>query len=283
MSFAGMSCKAGPKTTTLWRWGRRGRVVVVVAVCSMATLLLLGAAAPATPDVQLLPKQVMAELRSANAARAELLREEQAWAMEAERLELLLATINGETERLDADANEAAAAEEAFRKQLAQMQSHRERFEHVEATVDTLCERLEKALDDLALRSLPGLVPPDRAVGITEPARRLAAAAGRLNDAVSRGREAGIEIVQGDLAGKVITIRLLRLGGVASWWMALDGGQAGTAKMVGKKLSLTRADEPHGIEAIGRAFAIVEGRAAPNWVLLPMGGDVVDSAKESQP
>lgn len=253
----------------------------VVAFCA-GLAVLLGAASPG-PVGPALPKQVMVELRQANAARAQLLHEEQDWAMEAERLELLLATVNDEARRLTAEADEALRDQAKLQKQLADVRARRERAEEIEATVDTLCERLERALDDLASRSLPGLVPPDRAADITEPDKRLAAAARRLETTERRARKAGVEIVQGSLDGKIVTIKLLRLGGVSAWWLTLDGGQAGTAMMVAGALTLSRADRPRDVEAIGKAMAIVEGRAAPDWSLLPIVRKPIKQGQGTQP
>lgn len=250
------------------RRARFARRASVVAFCA-GLAILLGAASPG-PVGPALPKQVMAELRHANAARAQLLREEQDWAMEAEQLELLLATVNDEAGRLTAQADGALRDQAELQKQLAGVRARQERAEQTEATVDTLCERLERALDDLASRSLPGLVPPDRAANITEPDKRLAAAAGRLEMTERRARKAAVEIVQGSLDGKTVTIKLLRLGGVSAWWLALDGEQAGTAMMAAGSLTLRQADRPEDVQAITKALAIVEGRAAPNWVLLPI-------------
>ena len=269
-----MDGMAGKRTSTPGRRGRHARRICTVGACLAAMLLLGGAAAPA-PDRGPAPQQIMNELRQANTARAQLLREEQEWAMESERLELLLATLGDETKRLTGEAAEADTARAGFRQQLAGLRAQQERFEQVEAAIDTLCERLEEALDALAARSLPGLVPPDRAAGITEPDKRLAAAVGRLDETARRGLKAAVEIVQGDLEGKTLTIKLLRLGGVAAWWVAFDGGQAGTAAMAGGTLALKPAASPEDTEAITKAFAIVEGRAAPHWVLLPLAGTTV--------
>ena len=278
-----MSRPAERPTGGTRRSSRPARVALVLAICAVSTALLLGAADPLEPDNPPLPRQVMDELRAANVARTQLLDEEQEWAMEAERLELLLATINDETARLGREADQAVAARTVLDKQVSRLQSRRERLDDVEATVDTLCERLEKALDHLASRSLPGLVPPDRAAGITRPDERLAAAVSRLDDTERRAARAGIEIVQGDLDDRGVTIKLLRLGSVAAWWTALDGRAVGTAEMAGGKLVLGRTDAPQEVAAIATAFAIVEGRAAPDWILLPVANDVVNSAGGDQP
>ena len=230
-----------------------------------------GAETPAEKPKPSTAEQAMAELRAANAARAQLLNEQQAWALEKEKLELLKSTVRGEAERFRTAAAKARQAEADLRKQTAERQATRRRLKLVEAMVDSLCERLEKALAKLAGTSLPGLVPPDRAAGITDPARRLAAGAQRIDDAERMARSAGVEIVQGTLAGRPATVKLLRAGGVAGWWITLDGRRTGTAEVADGKLILLPTVEPGDIEAITKAFTIVEGRGTPDWVLLPMG------------
>ena len=244
------------------------RGALLVALC--AVLSILPGAAPREPAADDVPGQVLTELRHANAARAQHLAEQQDWAMEAQRLQLLLATVNDEASRLTAEADDALKEQAALRKHVAGLRDRQERLEQIEAIVDTLCEQLERALDDLAARSLPGLVPPDQAAQITEPGKRLAAAAARLETTERRAAKAAVEIVQGSLGGKIITIKLLRLGGVAAWWIALDGRQTGSATMVGRTLTLRLAAAPQDAEEIRKALAIVEGRAAANWTLLPM-------------
>jgi len=240
----------------------------------LAVLLLAGSACAAAPPA---PKQapavaerVMAELRAANAARQQLLAERQAWAMEKEKLALLKTTVRGEAERFRAEAAKAKQAEAGLQKQLTDRRARQRRLQAVEAMVDALCERLEKALAALAGRSLPGVVPPDRAAGITEPGRRLAAAAGRLDDAERRAKQPAVELLSGTLAGRSMAVKVLRIGSVAAWWVTLDGKQAGTAAVEDGKLALHPVTKPADAQAIARAFTIVEGRATPDWLLLPV-------------
>lgn len=216
-------------------------------------------------------EQVMAELRAANAARARLLTEHQDWAGEKEKLALLKSTVLREADRQKAAASAARRAEADLRKRLAERQADQRRLRSVEAVVDALCERLEKALDELAKRSLPGLVPPDRAAGITQPARRLAAGTERLEEARRRTKRAGVEVVGGHLEGRRLAVKLLRAGGVAAWWLSLDGKLAGTAAVRDGRVVLRRVADERDVQAVRKAFAIAEGRAAPDWALLPAG------------
>ncbi len=246
-------------------------------VCLRAIIALLSAAGVAAAgdptaggEKPAVAEQVMAELRAAGAARAQLLKERQQWAVEKEKLELLKSTVLREAERHKAAAAAARQAEAKLRKRLAKRKGGRQRLESVEAAVDMLCERLEKALADLARRSLPGLVPPDRAAGITEPGRRLAAGVERLEEARRRTKRAGVEVVGGSLGGRRMAVRLLRVGGVAAWWMSLDGKQAGTAAVRDGRVILSAVTEPRDVQAVRKAFAVAEGRETPDWALLPV-------------
>ena len=239
------------------------------AACCAAILLLSAAAWAGEPSI---PDQVMAELRAANAARAELLREEQDWALEKARLELLRTTVHDEAERLGNEAEGARIEAAQLRAKAGILRAAQQKLELAEAMIDALAERLEQALDVLAGKSLPGLVPPDTAAGITDPGKRLAAGVQRLHMAEQQARKTGIELVTGNLGGRQLTVKLLRIGGTAAWWIALDGSQAGTASVRDGKLVLSTAQTPRDLEAIRKAFAVAEGRRAPDWALLPMGG-----------
>ena len=243
---------------------------------AIGAALLLAAAVAAAKDPNqsssrpAIAEQVMAELRAAGAARAQFLKEQQDWAAEKQKLKLLKTTVLGEAERHEAMAAKARQAEAGLRKRLAEQKARQRRLESIEAVIDTLCERLEKALAGLAKRSLPGVVPPDRAAGITEPGRRLAAGVERLEETRRRTRRAGVEVVGGSIEGRTTAVKLLRVGGVAAWWMSLDGKLAGTADVRDGRVLLTVAAEPQDVQAIRKALAIAEGRGTPDWTLLPV-------------
>ncbi|KPJ74770.1 MAG: hypothetical protein AMK72_03555 [Planctomycetes bacterium SM23_25] len=248
----------------------RGVRLPLLAACLMTLPFAVAAGPDDAQSPATVPEQVQAHLAAAHAARTELAKEHEAWAMEKERLELLASTVRSEAERFRAAAEEAKSDEAKLRSRTEALQAQTQRLEHLEAMIDTVAERLEKALDALTAKSLPGVVPPDVAAGITEPARRLAAGAGRLDQARLRTQRAGIELVVGTLGERQVTVRLLRAGAVAAWWMTLDGKQTGTAAIDAGKLVLTLSKPPDNETAIRKAFAIAEGHAAPDWVLLPV-------------
>lgn len=252
---------------------RRPVRTLLATAASLLPLLFVGTAgtaeSPEPGPEPSVPEKVMTDLRAAHAARTQLAKEEQARAMEKEKLELLASTVRSETERLRTTAAKAKSAEADLKKRIEDLKAQEHRFKLVEAMIDTLAERLEKALEALAARSLPGLVPPDTAADITEPPKRLAAGAGRLEEVGRQAGRSGVELVAGTLGNQSVTVRLLRVGGVAAWWMTLDGKQAGTAAVKDTTLILHPAKTPQDAAAVSKAFAIAEGRAAPDWVLLP--------------
>ncbi len=241
-----------------------------LAVCLLTLPFIVGAA-PAADDAGTVPRQVQAELAAAHEARSQLAEEERAWAAEKERLNLLLSTVRRRAEQLQAEANDAAAARNQRRKEVDALSAKRRRLDAVEALLDTLAERLEKDLAALAAGTLPGLVPPDAAAGITDPARRFDAALARLQETESRLATATVEIVTGVLEGREVTVKLLRAGAAAAWWTSLDGARAGTARLDGERLVLTPVTAPETADAVRKAVAVAEGRAAPGWVVLPAG------------
>ncbi|MFO8014397.1 MAG: DUF3450 family protein [Phycisphaerae bacterium] len=246
-----------------------------LAVCLLALPFVLGAA-PAADEPGTVPRQVQAELAAAHRARSRLAEETQAWAAEKERLDLLIAAVRRRAERLEAEAEDAAAARADLETKVESLSAKKARLEAVQALLDTLAERLEKDLEALAAGTLPGLVPPDAAAGVTDPARRFDAALARLEETESRLATATVEIVTGMLEGREVTVKLLRAGAAAAWWASLDGEQAGTARLDGERLVLTPVTAPEAAEAIHKAVAVAEGRAAPDWVILPAGHVEVD-------
>jgi len=215
------------------------------------------------------PEQVLSELRAADEARRQLADEEQAWALEKERLVLLKETVLREAERMKVAARQAAQQEEALKERLALVEAEQARADEIEDALDALAERLEARLSELAERSLPGLVPPQATAPTADPASRLSRALARLDEVERRTQRAAVELVTGTLNGEAITAKLLRAGGVAAWWMALDGSRAGVAHIEGSDLLFSPAADAAELAAIVRAFAIAEGQAPPAWVLLP--------------
>jgi len=243
----------------------------LAAVCVLLAFAVTSRAQTKRPDAnQPVAAQVMSELRAAGEARGQLLKEQQQWALERDKLELLKSTVIRETQRHRKAAAQARQAETELRRRLEQHKIAHQRLKAVEGVVDALCERLEKALAALADKSLPGLVPPDRAAGITEPGRRLAAGVDRLRQIRRRAKQAAVEVVSGSLEKQTIAVKMLRAGGVAAWWVSLDGKQTGTATVRDGQMILALATRLEDTQAIQNAFAIAEGRGTPNWSLLPL-------------
>jgi len=227
-------------------------------------------------------EQVLAELDQANAARAELSGEQSKWRTEKQKIELLLSTIRQQTRNCQARADRDNELRQQREKQIAAFETNRKRLADIETMLDSLCERLEISLAKLQARNFPGLVPPDKAQRITDPGGRLASAVRRIEETRVRSKNSAIELVVGSLEGEELTVKLLRAGAVAAWWVSLDGLQAGTAKMDRDKLVLTRATGPGDVQAINTAFNVIEGRLAPVWLLVPVGQLQVTPTKEAK-
>ncbi len=251
--------------------GGSGRRLAALALALLVLPLAGGAGPQETGDAAAVPDQVRAHLAAAHRARSQLGEEKEAWAAEKERLELLVSAVRRRAQRLKAEAEKARADRDDLREDVEALSAKKARLEAVEALLDSLAERLEKGLEALADGSLPGLVPADTAAGVTDPARRFDAAVARLEETEARLGTATVEIVTGSLDGREVTVRLLRVGGAAAWWTSLDGRRAGVARQAGDGLALTPADSPDARDAIRKAFAVAEGRAAPDWTLLPAG------------
>ncbi len=250
-----------------------GKKTHVQAAVVLTALLSLAAGdsqeAPSTRPAASIAENVIAELRAADAARAELQHAQQQWAMEEKKLDMLIDSVNRRAEQLAGEAADAERKQTELKKRVAVEQAAQQRLVKVEAMADALSERLEQSLEAMKTRSLPGLVPPDTAAGITDPARRFATDVDRLAKTEQNARTSSVELVNAELGGDTVTVKLLRAGAAGAWWMSLDGDRAGQAIMNNKKLTLEPARTEQDAQAIIKAFAVAEGQTAPHWTLLP--------------
>ncbi|MFM2092019.1 MAG: hypothetical protein RLZZ127_2508, partial [Planctomycetota bacterium] len=207
---------------------------------------------------------LLAEAQAAGAARAALAAEAAAWRDERERLQTLVTAAEGEADRLAASAEADRRAAGAARAEAAALSPP-----DPAPALTAAATMAAAALRALAARHPPGAValPAD---GVGEAA---VAALLRALDAGDRAAgEVAIEIVTGEQPGRgPRAVSLLRVSGAAAWWVSLDGGEAGTARMHDGVLRLTPA-EPADAAAIRRAVAILQGRQGPGLVDLPDPG-----------
>ncbi len=255
------------------------------AVCLLALMSLATGDppdSPATRPSSSIAQNVIAELIAADQARDELQQAEQQWAMEEEKLQMLIDSVNRRAEQLRREADKAEKNRSELKKQVADEQAQQQRLVEVEAMVDALAERLEQALETLKGHSLPGVVPPDTAAGITDPLRRFSADINRLAKTEQNNCTSTVELVNAELGGRTVTVKLLRAGGAAAWWMSLDGKKAGQATMQDEELMLDPAADEQDAESIKKAFAIAEGQSAPHWTLLPVHHLNVDKNEEQE-
>lgn len=239
----------------------------------LAALLACGTAVAVCAETGSVPPHaILDDLTAANEARTQRLREEAEWTREKERIELLRVTIEREARRA---GDAAAAAQEqitSLQDGARARQEQRQRIHDVRALLARLTLRIHDELATIDRTCPPGVIPrSERGAAETAEDRFLAA-----TDVLARARHqatrAGVEIVSGTLDGDVTTVRLLRLGGVAAWWRSLDAKRAGRAARVAGKLQLRQAVSEEDAAAIHRAFDMVAGRRAPDWVVLSVDG-----------
>lgn len=214
------------------------------------------------------PEAVTSELRAAHEARVQRLREHQDWLLEKQRLELLRDTLRREIQRLDQAAHDAGLDADALEREWSGDQDRERRQVALGLAVERLADQTDENLDAVAARVLPGVVPPPEPPSNPQPEARLLAAVRRLEHAERQAASATAGLTAGVFGGKPETVRLLRIGGVAAWWLSLDGTRSGVAAWDAGKVQL-HAGSPGDHQAITRAFAILEGGAAPQWVVLP--------------
>lgn len=211
--------------------------------------------------------QSLEHLRAANQARSQLAREEAAWTAERDRLRAVIRATRDENQRHE---RQAAAAEQT-------RDAARARRQAVEAAGDLAALRRRLADGaaqlDAGLRALAPTLPP----GVISAA---AVSGGDAFDAAVRALEAaeraagtvGIEVVVGERGGRREAVRLLRVGGAAAWWVAVDAASpaAGWARWDAHGLTLIDA-AGEDAAAIQAACAQVDGRMAPGVPVLPLG------------
>jgi hypothetical protein len=220
--------------------------LIVAFVCAA----VLAAADPAA--------DVLAELRAANRARADLARESAAWTAERQRLEALIAATEAESKRCTEAAAAAEASAAAARERSLALGRDSDPAA-LQARLDAAAGELAQRMRALARQVVPGVLPQTGLDGFEGVVRSLEVAE-RAAATVT------VEVVTGLRDGRAEAVKLLRVSGAGAWWLALDGRSAGTAAMVDGSLVLTPAA---AVDAISAAFLQAEGRQPPGMVVLP--------------
>lgn len=250
------------------------RKYLAMGAAAVLILALLPGVLAALSAEQPMPDQVMAELQAADAARMQLLEERNEWQMEKERLELLAQTLRRQADELDSRTAQSRERLAELERMRSERQAALQQRDRILKAVDRAAEQIEGELALLEESSPPGLVPPAGAddAAASKPIDRLAGAVRRLDEAAARLQTSSVELVTASLDGRETAVRLLRVGGVAAWWMTLGGDRAGPAATEeAQPVLLTGASEAD-VRAIRQAFAIAERRAVPRWTVLPLAG-----------
>lgn len=253
-------------------WTPRCQTMYALALALLAVLAVRTTPA-ADPDADA-PEKVLRELRAAEEARIQHVRELEEWEMEKQRLQLLEDALEDQARRLEEQAAETQEDLGTLRTARERVQTARDRREAILQALDSTAEKLEGALARVAAAGPPALVPPDFGgqAASTDPRVRLSNALSRLRETEEALRTCDIELVSGILDGNPRTAHVLRLGGVAAWWMGLDGEELGTVSTGEQGIVFDRADTEADASAIRRAFNVRWGREVPDWVDLRLEG-----------
>ncbi len=246
------------------------------SLLSAAAVLVSGAALiAAEPTGPSLVAQVQEDLRAANDARSRQGAEVQAWHLEQERLATTVEGLQAEIARIE---HELAAAE--TERTALRAEQERRGSGAVPAAQQALAAAARAtcaALQEAAATVLPGLlsVPTDDTLdGALKAIELSERAADQVTVEIVAGHRDGSDGTASSGSTEARTaVRLLRVGGLG-WWMALDGGDAGTATMVAGRLELTPVADAAERAAISRAIAMAEGRMVAELVALPLAPGV---------
>ena len=230
-------------------------------------IFLVGAVFAQTPAEQIADR-VLTALKAASEARSENTREAQTWKEERERLNVLQQTIQ---QRIDQQRVQSKSLRSEISKLKAQneaLEPQRLTIKNLEALADTQASVINQSLDALALNMPPGVVPKYRALNV-EAIEKLQDALNRLEATENNLQNVAVELSTGERNGKALAVEVLRVGGAATWWRALDGQTAGHAYIKEGKLILELVTDSDDRQAILKACDIAKGRAAPQIVSLP--------------
>jgi hypothetical protein len=241
------------------------RTVPWAAALLTLTTFAATAAEPARVDASAtagVAQNLLAEIRAANVARADLEREKAAWAAERQRLSALRDGVVAEGARLTTEAATAEAATATADAELRRLDSASD-LTAARDRLQTLAETIRLRLVELAQKLPPGAVtvPPQgcdftaaiHAIEVTERAASSVA----------------IEVVTGTLHGAPMAVRLLRVAGAACWWGSFDQTQAGTAHLAANGWQLEAVADP---QPILHAIAQAEARTRATILTLPLSG-----------
>jgi hypothetical protein len=240
-------------------------------LCVLALLLLCRPGA--TQSDEDVASQVMEDLKAADRARMQRVRELEDWQMEKQRLQLLRDALEEQTGDLEQRTEQVRAEVARLRERRARIAEARARHKALMQALEALAEKLNRALARIDRDGPPGLVPREAAeLPVAADARvELSNALTRLRQARTRLETVDVEMADGRLNGEPRTVHCLRAGGVAAWWMTLDGKQVGIVRSDPAGTVLEPANSEDVAAEIRRAFKIAWGQEVPVWVTLPVG------------
>lgn len=221
----------------------------------------------ALPLLAVEPTATLDRFLLANRLRTDQARERASHVAERQRLEALVAATEAATARADQESQAAEDRAADLVRQAGQMPS----VTDLDQALATAVDQLEVVLGAVARHLPPGTLPPAAPAGAV-PTIRSDAAVARLEAAERAAATVSVAVVTGRWDdGTAQAVKVLRVGGSASWWLALDGRHAGLTTLA-EDGTVHLHPRPEALAAITAAVAQAEGREAPGVVLLPTGG-----------
>jgi F0F1-type ATP synthase membrane subunit b/b' len=216
-------------------------------------------------------QQILDELAAADRARSAQAAAEEAWDRERRNLEALESSLRTALKQLGEGRAEQESRLVEVEGELAKIEAQAPPRAEAESLLAGVVNDAGTHLDRVGRELLPGVVPDAQADASQSALARLQDLVLRLQQTEHAMRSWDVAILDAQLDGKPVAVKVLRCGAVAAWWRSLEGDRYGTAEWRDGVLHLNDAASPALSDGISAAFAVFEGRRVPETVVLPFG------------
>jgi len=246
--------------------------------CLLLLLAALASGAESGKD-SATSEAVLSALRAADEARSTEAAEAAAWHRERARLRLLIDHLESAIAAEEQQAEDLAARVTTLQDQLGELRDAEEDARALEnrlaGAARVLRAGLQRARDQLP----PGVVSTPAGSEDGDAESSFTAALADLRRSEEAAAETAVHIVSVQHGDGQQAVKLLRIGAAGLWWQALDGSDAGPARLIdGELVALPAADE-RAAEAVRAAIAMREGRRPVALVSLPIPPAAVAEAE----
>lgn len=218
-------------------------------------------------------KQVENHLVEANRLRSARDAERQAWQENKSKMETLLGSLESMAERIRIAAETDREQSEQYTAAAAELRRSLENGAAVQQACMDLMEDIHAALDRTAAASIPGTVPA-RQQAYGELKEQWLQTVSRWKAAEDAMQRVEVRIMVGLLNDQALKVKALLAGTSLGWWLDENSGRAGVLcppAEEGAAVILVELPEAGGVRAeLLKAFQIIEGRRAPEWIYLPI-------------